>query len=325
MSWSRWLKLISVASSTLGLFLIAGTVIYKRGRQLADQPVSPSETLTLIEPAVFAGSGVLSGTDLPEPIRPSWLRGHSAAEQVAMMSAMAGVYPEEFEGFVFEPVNRYYLEPGSAFSRCGQTMSVVGHLVSGSGSSSDLWRGLEQKLNQYGMDFNGAEWRRVDNQAMQNIVALGETEGLVQFAFALGPERFQQSLVSRYLTINRDFIVRTLNRGFASDSEIKQILQQAFVQHSRMLASFAESYCSDIKPQSDPVPRGCGAELDIDKVSDPNDETEVLLLSDGSAWRITLPDDISVADWGPGDSVRVCQGFLLHESMISVEASRVQH
>jgi hypothetical protein len=257
--------------------------------------------------------------DPPLPTQASILRGHSAAEQVAFITSIAGAYPEEFTDFIFKPENRYYLEQGTAFDKCSQRLSVIAGLVSGSGRSSDIWRDIENQYARAGIiDSEEVPWRAGNLQADQSIVALGATGGLVQYALELGPDRFRKS--AAYQLLKTSTALRAAIFSDQSPSEVAAITALAVQQQTNLLASFASSYCVMIPAQPDPIPKGCGSELEITEISD-----HQLTLDDGSVWQLQVPDDYDGPEWEAGERVRICHGFLFHANSLTIlQATRVQ-
>jgi hypothetical protein len=246
----------------------------------------------------------------PRP-QPSILRGGSAAQQLALVTTKLGFDPQEFAAFIFRAENRYYLETGTAFARCGEIMSGLAGLSQQGRSNASLWTGLERRFTNAGIvDLKEVEWRQGNWAADQNIVSLGETAGLVEFAYRVGQERFRQSRVLQYL-VAYSRMLRDMLR-FGADSE--QIWRMAEIQHANMLSTFTGTYCGMIPTQPDPVPTGCGRPLEIVDVREVNQTWAEVTLSDASTWKIRQSDDLDLLDWIKGDAVRVCSGYLLHVS-----------
>ena len=301
-------------SSLLVLFLVLASGIISGCHE------NPPPPATAVSATPQEHTAAKQAADESLATRASILRGHSAAEQVAFLTSIAGAYPEEFADFIFRPENRYYLEKGTAFDKCAQRLSVIAGLVSGSGRGSDIWRDLERQYGQAGIvDSKEVPWRAGNLHADQNIAAVGATGGLVQYALELGPERFRTS--AAYQLLKTSTALRASLFAGENPSEIAAITAMAVQQHTNLLASFASSHCVMIPPQPDPIPKGCGSELEITEITD----DQLLTLDDGSVWRVEAPDDYDGPDWEAGEHVRICQGFLFHtDSLTAFRATRVQ-
>lgn len=253
----------------------------------------------------------------------SELQRLDAGQRLAAVLTLFLSNPDAFLNYVEHPENRYYLDRGTAFEKCGETAKVVNRIVmSGTDSEINMRNRVDSVMRGLGMPTNDPANRI---QVQPYFQALAVTSDLVHIVYSDGPKKFREGGTYKYFTqLNEGFINLLCQVGsVCGEEEVKQIMSGTYTQIFNTLVGEASSWCAAIPPNLQPGLADCGPPVRIASIT--SDAAGLTLANDNALWLIIFNDNRqTVGNWRPGEIVRVCGDSILHpDRLVRVRAEKL--